>query len=90
MSIMVIHSLKNAEEGNRKRLLEILQMRTKDQNLIKEAIDLIKKTDSFEYARNVANKLIEDAWKDINTELPNNQGKKKLNLLAQFCISRNI
>lgn len=43
MSIMVIHSLKNSLEKDRNRLREILQMRTKEQDLIQEAIGLIKK-----------------------------------------------
>ena len=90
MSIMVIHSLKNAEENDRKRLREILQMKTKEEHLIQEAIGLIQKTNSFEYARNLGNKLIEEAWNDINKELPDNQGKKKLKLLGEFCMSRNL
>lgn len=90
MSIMVVHSLKNGTKDDSKRLREILEMRTKDPKLIEEAISLIKKTNSLVYARDLGNKLISNAWEDINSLLPNNQGKKKLKLLAEFCMSRNI
>ena len=90
MSIMVIHSLKNGLEKDRNRLREILLMRTKEQNLIQEAIGLIKKTGSLEYARDVGNKMIKDAWEGIDEILPESQGKKKIKLLAEYCMSRNI
>lgn len=90
MSIMVIHSLRVGDEIDSKRLKEILLMKTKDPKLIQEAIELMKKTKSFEYAKNLGNKLIDDAWKDINLELPQGQGKRKLRLLAEFCMHRNI
>lgn len=90
MSIMVIHSLKYGEEDDSQRLKQILQMRTKDQDLIQEAIGLIKKTNSLEYARSLGNKLIKEAWEEVDNILPDNQGKKKLKLLAEFCISRNV
>lgn len=90
MSIMVIHSLKYGTPNDSNRLKEILEMKTKDQKLIQEAISLIKKTNSLNYAKDLGNKLISQAWEDIKNLLPDNQGKKKLNLLAEFCMSRNI
>jgi len=87
---MVIHSLKNGEENDRKRLREILQMRTKEPKLIQEAIELIKKTHSLEYAKDLGNNLIKDAWREVDKILPDNQGKTKLKLLAEYCMSRNL
>jgi len=42
-SLMVIHTLLEASEEDSNRLSEILNMHTRDENLIKEAIDLMKK-----------------------------------------------
>jgi len=41
-------------------------MKTKDSVLIKEAIDLIKLTNSIEYARLRAKKNLEAAWSKVN------------------------
>ena len=90
MSIMVIHSLSHGNEIDNNRLLEILQLKTKDPKLIEEAITLIKKTNSLKYARELGNKLISQAWNEIEPLLPNNQGKTKLKLLAEFCMGRNL
>lgn len=87
---MVIHSLKHGAPIDSNRLKEILEMKTKDQKLIQEAISLIKKTNSLNYAKDIGNKLISQAWDEIKDLLPDNQGKKKLNLLAEFCMSRNL
>ena len=90
MSIIVIHSLKNGEKCDSARLREILLMKTKDKMLIQEAIALIKKSNSLEYAKLLGNKLIKEAWDDVEKILPANQGKTKLRLLAEFCMSRNV
>lgn len=40
-------------------------MKTNDKSIILEAIDLIKSTNSIQYALNLANELIDNAWKDV-------------------------
>jgi geranylgeranyl pyrophosphate synthase len=57
-TLMVIHSYENLPEKQRNRLLEILKMHTEDKETIKEAIELIKSTDSINYAKSVAEGLI--------------------------------
>ena len=88
MSIMVIHSLRNSSEKSKNRLIEILAQKTTDPNLIKEAIDIIKASDSIESAFKVSEKLINVAWEFVIDFLPENSDKYKLKFLSKYCISR--
>jgi len=58
----VLHSLRNSTSENKRRLWEILHMKTKDSVLIDEAIALLNLTKSIEYSRVVASKIVADAW----------------------------
>ncbi|UCD07325.1 MAG: polyprenyl synthetase family protein [Candidatus Aenigmatarchaeota archaeon] len=89
-TLMVIYSLKKASEGDKKRLLQILDMHTRDKELIKEAIDILHKYGSIDYASGVARDIVSDAWKDIDPILPESDAKKKLKTFADFLIERDI
>jgi geranylgeranyl pyrophosphate synthase len=89
-TLMVIHTLNKATPEDRKRLDEILKMHTKDRELIKEAIEIIKKYDSINYAKNVAKKMIENAWKEADLIIPENEAKHKFKLFMDFLINRKI
>ena len=51
-TLMVIHSYHKGK--NRERLLEILNMKTKDEKLIKEAISILNDNGSINYAKKVS------------------------------------
>jgi geranylgeranyl diphosphate synthase type I len=89
-TLLVIHALKNSEERDRKRLLKILKMHTKDRKLIEEAIGIIKKAGSIEYAKEFARKMVRDAWKDVESLLPDNEAKDKIKAFADFAVEREI
>jgi len=58
-TLMVIHSCNHLAEKDAKRLVDILNLQTEDRETIEEAIELIKSTDSIEYAKNVAQDLVQ-------------------------------
>jgi len=89
-SLLVIYTLQNANPKDRKRLLEILSMHTKDQKLRDEAIAIMKKYGAIEYAKERAKKLVKDAWGDIEKMLPESDAKKKLKAFAYYLIERKI
>jgi len=89
-SLIVIHTIKHANEKDRKRLVEILDMHTGDKKLINEAIDIIKKYKATEYAHNLAKKLIENSWKEIGPFIKESKSKESLKALADFAIERRI
>ena len=89
-SLMVIYTLKNASEEDRRRLIEILNMHTSDQALRDEAIAIMEKYGAIDYARNFAKKLVEESWKEIEELLPSANAKEKLKAFAKYLIERKI
>ncbi len=89
-TLMVVHALNNASEEDKKRLEEILAMHTKDKELIREAISILEKYGSIEYARKKARQLMEEAWKEVDEVLPPSEAKEKLRAFAQYLIERDV
>lgn len=87
-TLMVIHALKNLPPAEAQRLREILNMRTNNPELIREAIELIKKAGSVEYARKVCRQHIERALKLLDESLEESHAKEKLKALTEFLIKR--
>ena len=50
----------------------------------------MKKTDSIAFAKKLAEKLVVDAWKDLENMIPDCSAKKKLKKLAEYNVGRNI
>ncbi|KRW99378.1 Terpenoid synthase [Pseudocohnilembus persalinus] len=91
MSLMVIHSYNNGTKEDSARLLEIVKSKPEDIETIKEAIQLIKKTDSIKFSKQIAEELIQIAWNDgMEKVLPEGDAKIKLKLLAEYNIGRKI
>lgn len=89
-TIIVIHALKHASESERKRLLEILKMHTKDPEIINEAITIVKKCGSIDYARSFAKKLVKDAWEKAEGFLPESPAKETLKSFAEYLVERDV
>lgn len=89
-SLLVIHTLQKANEKDKKRLLEILGMHTFDQKLRDEAIDIIKKHGSVEYAKEKARNMVKEAWEGVDKLLPKSDAKEKLKAFAYYLIEREI
>jgi geranylgeranyl pyrophosphate synthase len=89
-SLPVIYTIKKANQEDRKRLLEILNMHTNDQNLRNEAIEIIKKYDSIELARKKAENMILEAWKEVDKIMKPSPAKEKLKAFAEYLVNRTI
>ena len=85
---MVTHCVNNSSKKD--RLIELLDLHTKDQKLILEAINIMKASSSIDYAKRRAKEIIENAWSSVNNKLPENEGSKELLQLSQYLINRNI
>lgn len=89
-SLMVIHALQKAPEADKRRLLAILDMHTDDKKLIIEAVGIMKKYGSIDYAKERAKQLVRDAWKDADAVLAESGAKEKLKAFADYLIERDI
>ncbi|MEM2104859.1 MAG: polyprenyl synthetase family protein [Candidatus Bathyarchaeia archaeon] len=89
-TLIVIHTLKVANDKDRRRLIEILNMHTTNQKLRDEAIKIMEKYGSLDYVKNFAKKIVEESWGDVEKLLPESEAKRKLNAFAKFLIERKI
>ena len=89
-TLIVIHTLKNANSSDRKRLIQILKMHTSDQTLRDEAINLMQKYNSIEHVKNTAASIVEQSWSEVSQLLPPSEAKEKLKAFAEFLIKRKI
>ncbi|RLI30195.1 hypothetical protein DRO50_00060 [Candidatus Bathyarchaeota archaeon] len=89
-SLMVIYTLSKASPEDRKRLIEILDMHTRDEKLKEEAIGIMTRYGAIEYAKNLAKKLVEESWSEIDPLLPSSEAKEKLRAFAAYLIQRKI
>ncbi len=90
ITLMVIHTLQKANEKDRKRLMEILNMHTKDRALKTEAIDIIKKYGSIKYAIDFEHKMITDVWDEVDNLLKPSDAKEKLLAFVSFLVKRDF
>jgi geranylgeranyl diphosphate synthase type I len=89
-SLPVIHTLRVAKSKDRKRLIEILDMHTQDRRLKDEAISIMQKYGSIEYAKEFAQGIVKKSWREVESLLPELDAKEKLKALAEFLIERKI
>ncbi len=89
-TLLVIHTFKKANPRDKKRLVEILNKHTDNPSEIKEAIGIIKKQGSVEYAKKTAKKIVSDAWQEVNKLLPESKAKKRLKDFVNYLIERRV
>lgn len=87
-SLMVIHALQKADKNDKKRLLRILNLHTRDESLIKEAIAIMEKYGAIDYAKDFSKKMVKDAWADVNNLIPENPAKNTLKSFVDFLVDR--
>jgi len=89
-TLLVLHALKKLPRKDASKLIKILNSHTKSKPKIKQAIALIKKAGSIDYAKRKAKKIVSDSWSDLDKTLKNNAGKKELKAFAEFMVDRKI
>ncbi|MEM1586808.1 MAG: polyprenyl synthetase family protein [Candidatus Bathyarchaeia archaeon] len=90
ITLMVIYTLRKADEDDKRELLRILNMHTRDEYLRMRAISIMRKYGAIEYAKGVAFKLIEDGWNNIDKLIPEEEAKKKIKMFTEYLIQRKI
>ena len=89
-TLIVIHTLQSAQPEDKERLLTILSMHPHDQKLRDEAIAIMNKYGSIDYAKRYAEELVKKSWFEINRLLPESEAKLKLEALVEFLVGREI
>ncbi len=65
-------------------------MHTKDKTLIDEAISIMLKYDSINYAKKRAAELLSKAWGEVSQFLPDSDAKKRIKEIVGIFGDRNI
>jgi geranylgeranyl pyrophosphate synthase len=89
-TLMVIRTLKNASNADRKRLIQILNMHTSVQALRDEAIAIMQKYDAIAHVKRTDTRIVEESWNEVDELLPASEAKEKLKAFAEFLIKRTI
>jgi geranylgeranyl diphosphate synthase type I len=89
-TLMVIHALGKASEEDRERLSEILDSHTRDPHLADEAISILNRYGSVDYARQRSKELSLNAWEEIEPLLRDSEAKKRLKDFVFFLIERDF
>ncbi|MEM3398445.1 MAG: polyprenyl synthetase family protein [Nitrososphaerota archaeon] len=89
-TLLVVYALRNLPLEKAERLRRILKMRTNDNRLIREAIELLKESGAIEYARKTCIELVSRSWNELNEVLPESPAKEKLKALSDFLITREF
>lgn len=86
-TLMVIHTLKNANEQEKQFIKKVFSSHSKNQDDIKNVISIIKDAGAIDYANKKAEEFKSKAFKIIN-DLKDSEAKKALNQLADYVINR--
>lgn len=89
-TLIVIHFLKHASPSERKKLLQTLDSHTENRAKIREAIGLLEKYGSLDYAKDQARNIVKDSWKDVDELLKDSKAKAQLKAFADFLVERDI
>lgn len=89
-SLVVIHTLQVADSQDKKRLIQILNMHSSNQEIRDEAIAIMDRYGSMDYVKETANRMVKESWEEAEKCLTNREGKEKLKAFAEFLIERNI
>lgn len=88
-SLMVIHSI-NKKDKSSDRLNHILNLGTNDENLLREAIQILINNGSVDYAKNRAAKMMNEAWKELDPMIPSGKAKDNIAQLSRYLIDRDL
>ncbi len=65
-------------------------MHTSDQKLREDAINVMQKYGSIDYAKQFARNLVQQSWKEVDQILLPSQAKEKLKAFAEYLVERKI
>ena len=64
-------------DAAKKHLIDILDMNTTDETLIREAVSILEESGSIKYANDMAKDMVTQAWEELEVHLPENSDKSR-------------
>ena len=87
-TLVVVHALKNLDDANRARLIELLSAHTKEPADLDEAVAIMNKSGSIDYARNYAENLTSIAKNRLVDMIEPSKARDLLISMADWFVSR--
>lgn len=87
-TLVVVHALQNADEVDRKRIIEILSSKEKDPAVLEEAVQIMQKSGSINYARLYAENLTSIAKNRLIEMVPPSDSRDLLISMADWFVNR--
>jgi geranylgeranyl pyrophosphate synthase len=88
-TFVILHALEVADEKDKKELISILKSDKMPDDDIKRALEIIKSTNSIEYATKRAKSQMEAAQKELR-HLKDTEAKKALEIIAKYAVERSF
>jgi len=89
-TLILVHAFQNANKKDKGRMRQLIGKKNITLKEKKEVIGIMNKIGSIDYAKNYARKMMEDAVKKMKLKVPQTEGRKKLESIAQFLIDRKF
>jgi octaprenyl-diphosphate synthase len=89
MTLPLIHTLKIANEKDRKYYFNTIKRYNNDQKRVKELINIVKSSGGLEYAITIMKDFQQKAI-DILNEFPDSEAKKSLRIMLDYVIERKF
>jgi geranylgeranyl pyrophosphate synthase len=80
----------NVTREEKDRLVEILDMGTNDDDLIMEAIGILRKSGSIDYGFAKSKQMLNDAWTGLAPHLPDGKTKDQLRQPSEYLVNRDL
>lgn len=87
-TLVVVHALQNLESGDRNRLIQILSSRERDPEVLDEAVRLMEKSGSIDYARAYAENLTSIAKNRLQDMIEPSDARDMLISMADWFVRR--
>lgn len=89
MSLPVVFALRDVSRKKRERLVGILKAHSRNARLLKEAREIIRESGSVDKSMAFANKMIDEAWENLENSFNEGDKLEKLKELTYFFVKRD-
>lgn len=87
-TLVVVHALQNLQGTDRDRLVEVLSSKEKDPQVLAEAVELMQKSGSIDYARTYAENLTSIAKNRLRDMIEPSSARDLLESMADWFVNR--
>lgn len=89
-TLLIVHAFEHADKKEKERMRKLVGKKDITLKEKKEVIGIMNKYGSIEFAKNYAKEMARKATEDMKKNIPETEGRKKLESIAEFLIERKF